>query len=144
MFWYIKCVLILNWIVWNRTICIEMDLALNNQKRLICHKIQPINQPLLSHKPSKTCQTQLDKQGQSHKWCSPMGFSTWTHWCWLTSISLHSSHLHGYWIPSRGLVKSDCRYRWMVRESKEYGLSEWLHDDKDKRKFSPVILCQVS
>ena len=25
----------------NRTICIKMDLALNNLQRLICHKIQP-------------------------------------------------------------------------------------------------------
>ena len=30
----------LNWIVWNRTICIKMDLALNNLQRLICHKIK--------------------------------------------------------------------------------------------------------
>ena len=27
------------------TICIKMDLALNNLQRLICHKIQPTNQP---------------------------------------------------------------------------------------------------
>ena len=31
----------LNWIVWNRTIWIKMDLALNNLQRLICHKTQP-------------------------------------------------------------------------------------------------------
>ena len=36
----------LNWIVWNRTICIKMDLALNNLQRLICHKTQPINPTL--------------------------------------------------------------------------------------------------
>ena len=29
----------LNWNVWNRTICILMNLALNNLQRLICHKI---------------------------------------------------------------------------------------------------------
>ena len=34
----------LNWIVWNRTICIKMDLALNNLQGLICHKTQPTNQ----------------------------------------------------------------------------------------------------
>ena len=39
-------VLMLNWIVWNRTvfICIKMHLPLNNLQRLICHKIQPTNQ----------------------------------------------------------------------------------------------------
>ena len=26
-------------------ICLKMDLALNNLQRLICHKIQPTNQP---------------------------------------------------------------------------------------------------
>ena len=40
-----NCVLTLNWIVLNRTICIKIDLALNNLQRLICHKAQPTNQP---------------------------------------------------------------------------------------------------
>ena len=38
-----NCILMLNWIVWNRTIFIKMDLVLNNLQRLICHKIQPTN-----------------------------------------------------------------------------------------------------
>ena len=33
----------LNWIVWNRTIFIKMDLASNSLQRLICHKAQPTN-----------------------------------------------------------------------------------------------------
>ena len=37
----------LNWIVWNRTICVKMDLALNNLQRLICHKTQTTNQPTI-------------------------------------------------------------------------------------------------
>ena len=32
----------LNWIVWNRTICIKMELVLNNLQRLICHNNQTI------------------------------------------------------------------------------------------------------
>ena len=36
----LNCLLILNWIVWNRTICIKIDLALNNLQRLTCHKTQ--------------------------------------------------------------------------------------------------------
>ena len=37
--------LILNWIIWNRTVfCIKMDLVLNNLQRLICHKTQPSKQ----------------------------------------------------------------------------------------------------
>ena len=35
----------LNCIVWNLTICIKIDFALNNLQRLICHKTQPTNQP---------------------------------------------------------------------------------------------------
>ena len=34
----------LNWVVWNRTICIKMNLALNSLQRLICHKTQTANQ----------------------------------------------------------------------------------------------------
>ena len=34
-----KCVLILDWIAWNRTVCVyKMGLALNNLQWLICHK----------------------------------------------------------------------------------------------------------
>ena len=47
MFWQLHCVLMLNWIVWNRTICIKMDLALNSLQGLICHKTQQT-------KPSQT------------------------------------------------------------------------------------------
>ena len=38
----LNCVLMLNWIVWNRTVfCIKMNLALNILQRLICHKTKP-------------------------------------------------------------------------------------------------------
>ena len=33
----------LNWIVWNRTIHIKIDLGLNNLQRLICNETQPAN-----------------------------------------------------------------------------------------------------
>ena len=35
-----KTIPILNWIIWNRTVCIKMDLVLNNLQRLMCHKAQ--------------------------------------------------------------------------------------------------------
>ena len=38
LYLYLNWVLILNWIAWDRTIFIKMDLALNNLQRLICHK----------------------------------------------------------------------------------------------------------
>ena len=38
-----NCVLMLDWIIWNRTICIKIDLALNNLQRFIRYKTQPIN-----------------------------------------------------------------------------------------------------
>ena len=47
-FWKLNCVLMSDWIVWNRTICIKMDLVLNNLQRLICHKIQPTNNAFFS------------------------------------------------------------------------------------------------
>ena len=37
----------LNQIVWNRTVCIKMDLVLNNLQWLICHKTQPTNQKMM-------------------------------------------------------------------------------------------------
>ena len=46
LYLHLNCVFILNWIIWNRTICIKMDLALNNLQRLICHKTQPTKQPI--------------------------------------------------------------------------------------------------
>ena len=46
LYLHLNCVRILNWIVWNRIICIKMDLAVNNLQRLICHKTkQPNQQP---------------------------------------------------------------------------------------------------
>ena len=46
LYLHLNCVLILNWIVWNRTIFIKIHLTLNNIKRLICHKNpRPTNQP---------------------------------------------------------------------------------------------------
>ena len=40
LYLHLNCILILNWIVWNRTIFFKMDLALNNLQRLICRKTQ--------------------------------------------------------------------------------------------------------
>ena len=43
----LSCVLMLNWIVWNRTVSLyKMELALNNLQCLICHKNQLTNQPI--------------------------------------------------------------------------------------------------
>ena len=36
----------LNWIAWNRTVYLKMDLALNNLQRLICHKHKQTNKQL--------------------------------------------------------------------------------------------------
>ena len=47
LYLHLNGVLVLNWIVWNRTIFIKMDLALNNLQRLICHKTQTANQPTI-------------------------------------------------------------------------------------------------
>ena len=46
LYLHLNSVIMLNWIVYNRIICIKMDLALNNRQRLICHKTKTINQPL--------------------------------------------------------------------------------------------------
>ena len=44
LYLHLNCVLMLNWIVWNRIIFGKMDLALNNLQRLIYHKTQPTSQ----------------------------------------------------------------------------------------------------
>ena len=44
LYLHLNSVLILNWIVWNRTNFIKMDLALNNLPGLIYYK-NPNNQP---------------------------------------------------------------------------------------------------
>ena len=45
LFWYLNCVLMLNWTVSNRTVYLyKMDVALNNLQWLICYKTQT-NQP---------------------------------------------------------------------------------------------------
>ena len=49
-----------NWIGWNGTdYSHEMDLALNNHQRLICHKTQPTNQPIKPYR-QQYCYEQLE------------------------------------------------------------------------------------
>ena len=47
-FWQLNCVLMLNWIVWNRTDYLHKKWiwSLNNLQSLICHKTEPLNQPI--------------------------------------------------------------------------------------------------
>ena len=54
-FLHLNCIFMLNWIVWNRTIFIKMDLALNNLQRLIYHKTQTTNQIWVGGKSDKYC-----------------------------------------------------------------------------------------
>ena len=44
----LNSVLMLNWIAWNKTVCIKMDLVLNDLQWLMCHKSKP--KWLLCHK----------------------------------------------------------------------------------------------
>ena len=52
---HLNYVLMLNWIAWNRTIFIKIDLALNNIKRLIWHKTQPTLLETILHVPGLIC-----------------------------------------------------------------------------------------
>ena len=46
LFWQFNCVLMLNWIVWNRADYLHINgFGVKKLQRLICHKIQPTNQP---------------------------------------------------------------------------------------------------
>ena len=41
-FWHLNCVLMQNWIVWNKTVYMyKMDLVLTDTQWLICHKTKP-------------------------------------------------------------------------------------------------------
>ena len=84
---------------WTLTKCIEKKLDGNCTRmlRAILNKSwkqQPTKQQLYSHLPpissktNKTCRTLLEKQGQTHEWCSPTDLFTWTCQCWLTSKNL--------------------------------------------------------
>ena len=39
----------LNWIVWNRTVYMYKNLALNNLQWLICHKTKPKSEHVVDH-----------------------------------------------------------------------------------------------
>ena len=41
-----------------------------------------------THMTNKTCKTQLEKQGQNHKWLPPMDPFIWTYQSWLTNKNL--------------------------------------------------------
>ena len=47
--------LMLNSTVWNKTIFLKIDLALNNLQMLICHKTQTANQPINNKLKGTTC-----------------------------------------------------------------------------------------
>ena len=38
----LKCVLMLNWTVWNRTVCNKNGFGINNLQWLMCHKTKPV------------------------------------------------------------------------------------------------------
>ena len=42
LFWHLNCVLMLYWIVWNRTVCMyKTGFDINNLQWLMCHKTKP-------------------------------------------------------------------------------------------------------
>ena len=63
-----------------------------------------------------------------------MNSNTWIHQCWPSSKHLHSSMPYRHWVLSRGLVKSNGQYGWIVRKRKlkESVLLACLDDDDDK------------
>ena len=85
LYLHLNCVLMLNWIVYNRTDYLhKMDLALNNVQRLICHK-NPTNQP--TNQPTKECfhRSLLFKQWKSvhHKLIYHLMSLIWRNWKWI-------------------------------------------------------------
>ena len=54
---------------------------------------------------NQTCRTLLEKQGQAHKWCTPMDPHIWPGKSRTTSSNIHSAAMWGYrmwpWRPTR-------------------------------------------
>ena len=93
---YLNCVLMLNWIVWNRTFFIKIDLALNNIQRLICHKIQPTNQPTL--KQDIYIERERRRERQRHRQTDRL---TDNENNWITSLNGESILGKSYQFPPR-------------------------------------------
>ena len=79
----------LNWIVWNRTIFIKMDLMLNNLQRLICHTTQPTNQQSLYNCLRVIFCTQSQQIWiifkliyLTHRWDLNRGYHSGSEWTW--------------------------------------------------------------
>ena len=78
------------------------------------------NQQLYSHLPPITQTIQArwtrQKQGRTHKWCTPMDPTTWPSKSRATSSNLYTAAL---WI--RGVVLGTCRRQWTIWRDGERG-----------------------
>ena len=88
-FWQLNCVLMLNWIVLNREqiIYIKMDLALNNLRRLICHKTQQV-------KPSNMNQKYQEEVKSACFRCLPFSWK----YCLMPRARLFINRAHSSWV----------------------------------------------
>ena len=124
LYLHLNCVLMLNWIVWNRTIFIKMDLVLNNLQRLIHHKTQTTNQ----------CLQRVDVHKNllvSQHWCIHVHrrMSHMSSFFFLDSITTQISY------PSLSLDKSESKHivkdpMWcsMVDVKKSRWIHSWISD----------------
>ena len=77
-----NCVLMLNWIVWNRTDYLyKHGFDVKYQRRLICHKTQPTNQPWLREGAAEVCEFFYHLQSLSLD--GDVGLDVWFSWRWL-------------------------------------------------------------
>ena len=110
------------------------------------HKAPTIRPPASHHEncqssTNQTCRAQLEKQGRTHQWCTPMDPRIW-----LSKSRTTSSNIHTYSssVRIRDVALKTCQRRWMIGRSGERGsgisvLAAW-HDDDDFDK-NP-LLCE--
>ena len=78
--------------------------AASNLEQILAatHHKTPTVQPPASHhenyssETNQTCRTLLEKQGQTHKWCTLMDPHTWPSKSRTTSTNMHSATMWGY------------------------------------------------
>ena len=100
------------------------------------HMTPTVRPPATCLLSRKLFRTLLEKQGRTHKWCTPMDPHTWPCKSRTTSTNIHSAAMWGYgmlsWRPAWG--------RWTIGRSGERGsgisvLPAWHDDDDDDYLF---------
>ena len=80
------------------------------------------------YRTNQTCRSLLEKQGQAHKWCTPMEPHIWPGKSRTTSSNIHPAAMWGYgWSPEDLPEAMNDREKWQerVRDIRASGTTWW-------------------